>query len=70
MVKLVATLSSYGRRAVVAGGVADRYASELAREGQSNRRLRRNWKRCAGACNEAAPLASPNGRRKSRNVWA
>ena len=38
MVKLVATLSSYGRRAVVVGGVADRYASELAREGQSNRR--------------------------------
>ncbi len=38
MVKLVATLSSYGRRAVVAGGVADRYASELARAGQSNRR--------------------------------
>ena len=24
----------------------------------------------AGACNEAAPLASRNGRRKSRNVWA
>src|SRR5271157_6033275 len=38
VVKLVATLSSYGRRAVVAGGVADRYASELARAGQSNRR--------------------------------
>ena len=38
MVKLVATLSSYGRRAVVVGGVADRYASELARAGQSNRR--------------------------------
>jgi hypothetical protein len=37
VVKLVATLSSYGRRAVVAGGVADRYASELARAGQSNR---------------------------------
>ena len=37
MVKLVATLSSYGRRAVVVGGVADRYASELARAGQSNR---------------------------------
>src|SRR5271166_5886803 len=37
-VKLVATLSSYGRRAVVVGGVADRYASELARAGQSNRR--------------------------------
>src|SRR5271165_377392 len=36
--KLVATLSSYGRRAVVVGGVADRYASELARAGQSNRR--------------------------------
>ena len=31
---------------------------------------RRNWKRFAGACNEAAPLASRNGRRKSRNVWA
>ena len=31
---------------------------------------RRNWKRCAAACNEAAPLASRNGRRKSRNVWA
>ena len=38
MLKLVATLSSYGRRAVVVGGVADRYASELARAGQSNRR--------------------------------
>src|SRR5271166_1746073 len=38
VVKLVATLSSYGRRAVVVGGVADRYASELARAGQSNRR--------------------------------
>ncbi len=38
VVKLVATLSSSGRRAVVAGGVADRYASELARAGQSNRR--------------------------------
>ena len=38
MVKLVATLSSYGRRAVVVGGVADRYACELARAGQSNRR--------------------------------
>ena len=38
MVKLVATLSSYGRRAVVVGGVADRYAGELARAGQSNRR--------------------------------
>ena len=25
---------------------------------------RRNWNRCAGACNEAAPLASRNGRRK------
>ncbi len=37
MVKLVATLSSYGRRAVVVGGVADRYAGELARAGQSNR---------------------------------
>src|SRR5271157_5350749 len=31
---------------------------------------RRNWKRFAGACNEAAPLASRNGRRKSRNAWA
>ena len=31
---------------------------------------RRNWKRCAAACNEAAPLASRNGSRKSRNVWA
>ena len=29
MVKLVATLSSYGRRAVVVGGVADRYAGEF-----------------------------------------
>src|SRR5271157_3348505 len=38
VVKLVATLSSYGSRAVVVGGVADRYASELARVGQSNRR--------------------------------
>ncbi len=38
VVKLVATLSSYGRRAVVVGGVADRYASELARAGQSIRR--------------------------------
>ena len=38
VVKLVATLSSYRRRAVVVGGVADRYASELARAGQSNRR--------------------------------
>ena len=46
VVKLVATLSSYGRRAVVVGGVADRYAwttpsffaSELARACQSNRR--------------------------------
>src|SRR5271166_594794 len=38
VVKLVATLSSYGRRAVVVGGVADRYAGELARPGQSNRR--------------------------------
>src|SRR5271166_1186135 len=38
VVKLVATLSSYGSRAVVVGGVADRYASELARAGQSNRR--------------------------------
>ena len=38
MVKLVATLSSSGSRAVVVGGVADRYASELARAGQSNRR--------------------------------
>src|SRR5271157_4390092 len=38
VVKLVATLSSYGRRAVVVGGVADRYAGELARAGQSNRR--------------------------------
>ena len=38
VVKLVATLSSSGRRAVVVGGVADRYASELARAGQSNRR--------------------------------
>src|SRR5271166_5473561 len=38
VVKLVATLSSYGRRAVVVGGVADRYASELARAGQLNRR--------------------------------
>ena len=37
MVKLVGTLSSYRRRAVVVGGVADRYASELARAGQSNR---------------------------------
>src|SRR5271165_3552502 len=37
VVKLVATLSSYGRRAVVVGGVADRYAGELARAGQSNR---------------------------------
>ena len=31
---------------------------------------RRNWNRCAGVCNEAAPLASRNGRRKSRNAWA
>ena len=31
---------------------------------------RRNWKRFAAACNEAAPLASRNGRRKSRNAWA
>src|SRR5271157_3783861 len=38
VVKLVATLSSYGSRAVVIGGLADRYASELARAGQSNRR--------------------------------
>src|SRR5271166_2032378 len=38
VVKLVATLSSYGSRAVVVGGVADRFASELARAGQSNRR--------------------------------
>src|SRR5271166_4029355 len=38
VVKLVATLSSSGSRAVVVGGVADRYASELARAGQSNRR--------------------------------
>ena len=29
--------ASYGRRALVVGGVADRYASELARAGQSNR---------------------------------
>ena len=65
VVKLVATLSSYGRRAVVVGGVADRYASELARAGQSNRRLCRNWKCSVGACKEAAPLASRNGRRKS-----
>ena len=28
----------------------------------------RNWKCFAEACNEAAPLASRNGRRKSRNV--
>ena len=27
---------------------------------------RRNWKRFAGVCNEAAPLASRNGRRKSQ----
>src|SRR5271165_5802930 len=38
VVKLVATLSSYASRAVVVGGMADRYASELARAGQSNRR--------------------------------
>src|SRR5271157_3100531 len=38
VVKLVATLSSSGSRAVVVGGVADRYAGELARAGQSNRR--------------------------------
>src|SRR5271157_1791739 len=38
VLKLVATRSSYGRRAVVVGGVANRYASELARAGQSNRR--------------------------------
>ena len=69
MVKLVATLSSYGRRAVVVGGVADRYAGELARAGQSNRR-RAGTGSLAAACNEAAPLASRNGRRKSRNVWA
>ena len=31
---------------------------------------RRNWKRFAAACNEAAPLASRNGRRRLRNVWA
>ena len=31
---------------------------------------RRNWKRFVGVCNEAAPLASRNGRRKSPNVWA
>ena len=31
---------------------------------------RRNWKRFVGVCNEAAPLASRNGRRKPRNVWA
>ena len=37
VVKLVATLSSSGRRAVVLGGVADRYAGKLARAGQSNR---------------------------------
>src|SRR5271165_3725649 len=38
VVKLVATLSSYASRAVVVGGMTDRYASELARAGQSNRR--------------------------------
>src|SRR5271157_2567073 len=38
VVTLVATLSSHERRAVVVSGVADRYASELARPGQSNRR--------------------------------
>ena len=70
VVKLVARLSSYGRRAVVVGGVADRYAGELARAGQSNRRRAEDWKRFAAACNEAAPLANRNGRRKSRNVWA
>ena len=31
---------------------------------------RRNWKRFAAACNEAAPLASRSGKTKSRNVWA
>ena len=70
VVKLVAALSSYGRRAVVVGGVADRYASELARAGQSNRRRAGTGSSFAAACNEAAPLASRNGRRKSRNVWA
>ena len=29
----------------------------------------RNWNRCAEACSEAAPLASRNGRRQSRNDW-
>ena len=70
VVKLVATLSSYGSRAVVVGGVADRYASELARAGnqtqtaQELEALRRSVQR-------GRPFsASRNGRRKSRNVWA
>ena len=69
VVKLVATLSSYGRRAVAVGGVADRYASELARAGQSNRQragtgsLRRSVQR-------GRPFGQPEWQKEIGNVWA
>ena len=70
MVKLVATLSSYGRRAVVvlAAWPIDMPANWLERVNQTDNA--QELEAFVGVCNEAAPLASRNGRRKSRNVWA
>ena len=85
VVKLVATLSSYGRRAVVVGGVADRYASELARAGQSNRQ-RAGTGSASSECATRPPLwpagmaegnretfgprSRPIGPRVAREGWA
>ena len=44
MVKLVATLSSYGRRAVVVGGVADTICQRIGSSGSIKPTTRRNWK--------------------------
>ena len=56
-------------RSLLAAWPIDMPANWLERVNQTDK-TRRNWKRFAAACNEAAPLASRNGRRKSRNVWA
>ena len=69
VVKLVATLSSTGEeRSLLAAWPIDMPANWLERVNQTDDA--QELEAFAAACNEAARLASRNGRRKSRNVWA
>ena len=68
VVKLVATLSSYGRRAVAVGRVADRYASELARAGQPNRR-RAGTGSASSECATRPPVWPPGMAEGNRETY-